>query len=165
MKKIQFFLICINWLKNRTFLLWLLSFIILVSCENRADHTSLDMLLLKLKIVPNKDISAIIIQTHLGCHSCSEAVSEYIRKNYGNNKIVFIVPFTTSKEMKLEYSSKVLGSSQVFIDKENDAVKMGIVYENSIIIYLEQGRIKEKVILKPENIINEFGKLNIVTSN
>ena len=104
------------------------------------------------------DYHVVIVQNRWGCHSCNEFVTSFINKKYRSQKHTFIVAFTSEKELQIQFSKIVLESSNVIIDKNNEALRSGLTLENSLIFYLENKVVKKKIILTPENIENELLK-------
>lgn len=102
------------------------------------------------------DNQIIVVQTRWGCHSCNQIVTNFIKRKYRSRKHTFIIAFTSKKELEIQFSKSVLESSNVIIDKNNEAIRNGLILENSLIFYLENRVVKKKIILTPENVENEL---------
>jgi hypothetical protein len=157
--KIKFSLNYTKWLKSRNAIIYLVIFLSGCAKPENSKTALLHDLFIRIGVDFPIDRKAIIIQSKFGCHTCFDIVTTYIEKKWSSKNIIFILPFTTQKEINIQYSANVLKSKSVIIDKHNDAIELEIVRENTVILFIEKNQVTRQVVLTPDNIESELKQL------
>lgn len=138
----------------------ILSSISFYNCTNQSsfdlETEKLNNLFKNLGIKFHKNNEVVLVQSYMGCETCNNLVTEFIKNDKNSNSITYIIPFSTNKNMSIVYGDSTLHRENVHIDKDNIAVITNLVLDHSAIFYLDDNKIVKQTILTPQNIDHEL---------
>lgn len=110
--------------------------------------------------IPNSP-QVVFIQAKWSCHACKDLLSDFIKKNYKNQNLKFILPIFSKKELKLHFNNSILNSKNIYIDAEDFFIKNEIVLLESKIFYINNSKIQKIVTININNMEKEISSKTI----
>ncbi len=138
--------------------------VVLISCSEDYTKDKVFLDTLSKDFLDNKK-QILIIPAH-GCPGCRNQTLDFMKQNIGNQEIGFVLTTRKSlKDIRLMLMSKEIDLwdkkfAPLFLDKEGQAYKAGIMDIFPILYHLENQEIKEKQVLSASYIdeaLNDLG--------
>ena len=123
------------------------------SCEKSKFHNEKSILIDFLSsdnYLENKRCLVLIPAN--GCGSCTQDIKEYLKLNYKNNKILFIIT-DYSKLNKLDFKDINNFEKYVVIDKKSELMSLGLVENKPVVYFIKNNQIQE--IIKFDDSISD----------
>lgn len=134
-------------------LLFLILNCFFVSCEKvkyqKEQNILIDFLLTDSFL---DDKKCIVLIPANGCGSCTQDIKEYLKSNYKNDKILFILS-DYGKLNKLDFKDITGFEKFVKIDKKSELISLGLVENKPIVYFINNNQIDE--IIKFDDSISE----------
>lgn len=108
-----------------------------------------------------KNKKALILIPLNGCGTCTKEIIEFSKKNFNNNKFLFILTGVTSQNI-LEYRKIKNFEDYFVIDENSELVSQGIVENKPILFYVKDGLFTNKIIFDNLNVKNIISKINLL---
>lgn len=134
-------------------LFFLILLCIISSCEkikyNKEQKILSDFLLSDIYLLDKK---CLVLIPANGCGSCTKDIKEYLKLNYKNNKILFIIT-DYNKLNKLDFKEIADFEKYVTIDKNSELMSLGLVENKPIVYFIKNKEISE--IIKFDDSISD----------
>jgi len=133
-------------------------FVFLYACGNdeNNDDQKLISFLSKNKHYRSDAKVFVFIPLSGGCGGCTQSAIAFLKENYQNPKIQFIVSNTTLKGVKLSLNGPILNSNLVLSDVGEEAINQGIVNVFPLIVYVTNNHINRRIRVDASNLRQEF---------
>lgn len=121
---------------------FILLLLVITGCStNQTDEEKIDYLFRKWGVLKPIDKKVIVFLSRWGCHTCNEETRNFALQKASKKGLYIIIPYTSKKQLNLEYPDSFLRNQNVIIDQSNDAQKIGFLSDKPLIVHFQKGKV------------------------